>query len=150
MFRKPVVFLTSEELESKTEYGSYIRNFAAALGKKPINVDREIQLDLEKECVIDEERYRQYVENWIKIPGTPERNFWEVVADKLEKDYFQVGPSVGLRRRGRWNLLERGAGVLRVSRRFWAWIGAYRPFGWEDVAGSRGQEREGGGDRGEG
>lgn len=88
MFRKPVIFLTSDEIEEKTVYGSYIRNFAATLGKKPLNVDGRIECDLDKELVIDEERYREYFENYIKIPGTPEKPYWEVVADKIEQDYF--------------------------------------------------------------
>ncbi len=88
MYRKPVIFLTSDELEKKTVYGSFIRNFAAALGKKPINMDREIDCDPEKECVVDEQKYQEYFVNYIKIPGTPEKPFWEIVADKIEADQF--------------------------------------------------------------
>lgn len=88
MFRKPAIFLTSDEIEEKTVFGSYIRTFAATLGKKPLNVDHQIECDLDSECVIDEKRYHEYFVNYIKIPGTPEKQYWEAVADKIEKDYF--------------------------------------------------------------
>lgn len=87
MFGKPVVFLTCDEIE-KTPYGFRIGNWAATLGKRPINVDHDIPCDLERECVVNKEEYREYFINYIKIPGTPEKPYWEVVADKIEKDYF--------------------------------------------------------------
>lgn len=87
MFRKPIIFLTSDEIE-KTVYGSWVRRGAAAFGKEPINVDGEIECNLEREFTVDGDRYREYFADCIKIPGTPEMPFWEIVADKIEKDYF--------------------------------------------------------------
>ncbi|MCH7564854.1 MAG: hypothetical protein IH968_13630 [Gemmatimonadetes bacterium] len=86
MFRKPVVFLTSDEIE-KTRYGESIRNCAATLGKVPINVDRDIECsDLEREWAVDDERYQEFFVNYIKIRGTPERPYWEIVADPIESE----------------------------------------------------------------
>lgn len=87
MFRKPFLVLTCDDLE-RSEHGPGIVNFATWFGKKPINVDRETERDLDQECSVDERKYREYFIDYIKIPGTPEKPYWDVVADKIEEDYF--------------------------------------------------------------
>ena len=94
LFQKPIIFVTSDEL-GKTVHGAMISRFAESLGKAAINVDHEIELDLDRELLIDEAIYSRYTEDYIKIPGTPEKPSWEIVADKIDADYFgETGSSI--------------------------------------------------------
>jgi len=82
MYRKPLVFITMNEIE-KTVYRDLVKSFARQFGKKPINIDKKDSLNLDGELSVNEKAYSRYSCNYIKIPGTPEKPFWEIVADKI-------------------------------------------------------------------
>lgn len=85
MCRKPVLFLTSRRMERSYE-GPYIRQVAAELGKAPLSFDGPFPADIKGEIAVDEGAYAAYAENYIKVPGTPEKPLWEIAADRLSKE----------------------------------------------------------------
>lgn len=85
LYRKPIIFLISDEI-SRTTYASSIRTVAALFKKEPVNVDRDININLSSYTKIDENAYSSYRVDYIKMPGSPEKPFWDIVADEvLEK-----------------------------------------------------------------
>jgi len=84
LYKKPLIFLTSKEIKI-SYYGALIRSFAQHFNKTPINVDEDISFDLENMLAVDENRYALYRSRYIKVPGSPEKGFWNIVADNLER-----------------------------------------------------------------
>ena len=82
LYGKPIVFLTSDEIEGD-RFADHIRAFSTRLGKRPLNIDRGFPPDLAGELGVDEERYREYREDFLKTSGTPEKPSWEIVADRI-------------------------------------------------------------------
>ncbi len=83
--RKPVVILTSDELEAKPYFREHLAAAAASLGGAPFNVDRP-PYDLSGRLAMDEAAYQKYFDDYIKYPGTPEKNYWEIVADLIGRE----------------------------------------------------------------
>jgi hypothetical protein len=86
LFRKPIIFLTTDEL-SRAYEGASIEKFAAALGKRPINLDRAnlATVDWRGELKVDPERYADYRRKYIKAEGSPELPLWTIVIDHVER-----------------------------------------------------------------
>jgi hypothetical protein len=82
MFRKPLLFLTSDAL-AKAYEGPYIEAFAAQFGKRPINVDHFSTIDFKNEMIVHEPYYAAYMKNYVKRPDTPEKPFWDIFADAV-------------------------------------------------------------------
>jgi hypothetical protein len=86
LFNKPVIFVTTDELNSSAA-SKYIKNFAASLGKPVINLDGNLSdLDWPMELNIDSKKYMEYRRRYIKTDGSPEAPHWEIVIDRLEKN----------------------------------------------------------------
>jgi hypothetical protein len=84
LFNKPIVFLTTDQVEA-SEWSAVIPTFAAALGKKPVNVDRDPELvDWREAARVDAGSYAAYRRKYIKLDGSPERPYWEIVAHALD------------------------------------------------------------------
>ena len=83
LYKKPMIFITTDRLE-KTEDGDYISKFASYFRKMPINISRNSDIDLERELFVYEEGYAKYKHDFIKIEGTEEIPFWQVVANKIK------------------------------------------------------------------
>ncbi|WP_094229114.1 hypothetical protein [Methanolobus psychrotolerans] len=86
LFQKPVIFLTSDEL-NKSWYGLHIHSMAASFGKKPINVNLDVAIDLQKEFEVDSAAYMEYKSKYIKTSDSREAPFWEVFSDYLTENY---------------------------------------------------------------
>ena len=83
LYRKPLIFLTSDEINA-TNYAILINNSAGQFAKKPVNVDGDPDIYVNSnDLQVDNDIYDKYYSNFIKIPGTPEKPFWEIVADNL-------------------------------------------------------------------
>jgi len=82
MYKKPLVFLVSDQL-NLTPYGTIINNYAKYFKKSALNVDRTDNIDLTNELNVNDAAYQNYLSEYIKSPGTPEKPFWEIVADKI-------------------------------------------------------------------
>jgi hypothetical protein len=86
LFGKPIIFLTTDEL-SRAYEGASIEKVAAALGKKPINLDRADlpAVDWRGELKVDLEKYAGYRSKYIKTEGSPELPVWTIVIDHVER-----------------------------------------------------------------
>ena len=86
LFSKPAIFLTTDEL-SRAYEGRSIEQAAAALGKKPINLDRvdPRTVDWREELRVDLEKYASYRNKYVKTEGSPERPLWSIVIDQVEQ-----------------------------------------------------------------
>lgn len=85
LFRKPVIFITSSELD-KTREGAYIREMAKWFGKSPIFMDQDLEnIDWDKEFYVNEAVYDKYKENYIKMKGSEEQSYWQIVAKRIGK-----------------------------------------------------------------
>lgn len=86
LFEKPLVFFTTDELNSSYE-GKSIAAFAAEFGKSVVNIDRNLDnVDWNGELYVDSEKYSEYKKKYIKADGSPEIPFWEIVADHIESE----------------------------------------------------------------
>lgn len=82
LYRKPIIFLTMNEL-TKNYYGALITAFAAEFNKKPININQDLATDIKNELLINEDSYNRYISNYIKTPNSPEKPFWDIVANQI-------------------------------------------------------------------
>jgi len=97
LYKKPMIFVTMDRLE-KTVYGGYISKFASYFRKTPINISRNAGIDLERELFVYEEGYAKYKHDFIKIEGTEETPFWQVVVNKIKSLHSgSLSNSVNLR-----------------------------------------------------
>ena len=48
----------------------------------------EIKDHWKKNALVDEKKYQNYIETYVKQPGTPERSLWDIVIDRMESDLF--------------------------------------------------------------
>ena len=84
LFYKPVVFLTSSELDKDYE-GPYINMMAEWFGKKPIFIDRDNNIDWNFELSVPKEHYYNYRQAYIKTDHSEDLPFWQIVANRLKK-----------------------------------------------------------------
>jgi len=85
LLRKPVIFLTTAELEKEKSFSGDIKAWANSIGKKPINIDEPLTMDWKKELYVDEKIYSDYTELHIKRKGTEELNVWQILANRLNR-----------------------------------------------------------------
>tara|TARA_B100001142_G_C14344785_1_gene659475 strand:+ start:859 stop:2040 length:1182 start_codon:yes stop_codon:yes gene_type:complete len=84
LYKKPILFFTTKELDSSFRKPA-IDSLAASLNKSIYNIDSQDSFDLAFEMEVNHEIYRDFKENYIKMDGTPEVFFWEVVAKSVDK-----------------------------------------------------------------
>jgi len=80
MYRKPLIFITTNELKASFRQPA-IKAISSHFNKQPFNIDSDCEIDWKHEMEVDAEIYDQYIFNFIKKPGTPERLFWQVVGE---------------------------------------------------------------------
>ena len=95
LFEKPVIFVTTNELESLfydfAHKSESLPRFASALGKSVINLDADMDtVDWERELSFDPGKYSEYKRNYIKIDGSPELPYWDIVIGQLERDKLRL------------------------------------------------------------
>lgn len=84
LFKKPVIFVTTDELNASV-WGASIEAFACELGKSVINIDSDLDaVDWEKKLLVDMEKYALYQSKYIKVNGSPEKSFWDIVIDHID------------------------------------------------------------------
>ncbi|MEK7783941.1 MAG: hypothetical protein AAB658_00780 [Chloroflexota bacterium] len=83
LFRKPVLFITTDSLQRSQRMARSIQAMAAWLGKTPVNVDAPLNQDWKKELAVDTEAYARYREAYIKTAGSPDKPVWQIFADHL-------------------------------------------------------------------
>lgn len=80
---KPMIFVVTEDVLSHLIEDPHPQWLANTFGKTLHNLDQGLDIDFETEMRVDEEAYRTYINNYIKKTGSPERPFWEIVADRI-------------------------------------------------------------------
>jgi len=83
LFHKPIVFLTSADLD-KSFAGSYIWTMADWFGHKPVFMDSDIHIDWARELMVDEGLYQRYRRAYIKTEHSEDIPFWQIVANRLK------------------------------------------------------------------
>lgn len=84
LFNKPVLLITTTQIEEDRSHAPWINGMASWLNKTPINIDASFKLDWGKELTIDSKAYARYREAYIKKSGSPETHTWQIVADFLK------------------------------------------------------------------
>lgn len=82
LFRKPILFLTSDEINTK-RHAKSIFSFAAEFGKKPFNIDRDFRGFEPNDLKVSETLYADYQKNYIKTAISVDKPLWTIVADRL-------------------------------------------------------------------
>lgn len=84
LFRKPLVFLTSDQLDNGYMEGRMTLAMAECFGKIPINIDGNIAVDWNRELEVDEKRYEAYQEAYIKTKNSPQCFSWSILGAYLK------------------------------------------------------------------
>jgi hypothetical protein len=84
LLKKPILFLTTNEIETDKIFSEPIRTYANSLEKTVINIDTPLTIHWEKELYVDEKKYDAYIERYIKKRGTEELNTWQILANRLK------------------------------------------------------------------
>lgn len=87
IYKKPIYFISLEVIKRYKEYPVYDihESMAKSLSKKPIIIDRQLDIDWQSEMIVDLNAYRQYLDLYIKSPLAPEKNSWQIFADYASK-----------------------------------------------------------------
>jgi len=81
LYNKPILFITSNKYS--TRYKKIIHFHSLVFGNKSINVSsRSINIDTEIKA--DKILYKNYKQQYIKMPKTPEKQIWEIFADNID------------------------------------------------------------------
>ncbi len=57
---------------------------ASLLGKKPIDIEKVYEIDLERELSVNEEFYESYKNAYVKYEGAEELPVWQLFANYLK------------------------------------------------------------------
>jgi len=88
IMRKPIILVTTDEMKKST-FNHITEGFALALGKEVVNLNRiPKNFNWKSQLLIDETKYNNYIETYVKESGTPEKPLWEIVIDRIETDLF--------------------------------------------------------------
>lgn len=83
LFTKPIIFVTTDELLASPK-SKYIAKFATILGKSTINLDDNLDsVNWQREMYIDSQKYVEYKNKYIKISGSPEIPYWDIVINHI-------------------------------------------------------------------
>lgn len=86
LYGKPIIFITTDELNANNWFGKFINNYAATFGKEPINIDADLnQIDWEDALSIHRDRYEAYIDKYVKKGGTKDEHLWKIVSDFFKK-----------------------------------------------------------------
>ncbi len=84
LFYKPVIFMTSSELNRGFQGPSIIK-MAKYFGKKPIFIDKNENINWKFELTVGKNHYDNYRRDYIKTKHSEDIPFWQIVANRLKK-----------------------------------------------------------------
>ena len=89
LFKKPTIFLTSYNLR-KSWIGPRINNLAKVVNGQIINMDNDLNkpLDLQNLLKIDESKYKNYLDQYLKVPNSPDVPLWEIFTNYIKSNQF--------------------------------------------------------------
>jgi hypothetical protein len=85
LVKKPVIFLTTDELENDEFSSCHIKAYSQSIEKNPINIDESFDMDWGKELYVDEKLYEDYKHLYIKKKGTEELNSWGILTNRMKQ-----------------------------------------------------------------
>ncbi len=83
MFGKPVVVMATRNIMAHPLYRWVFASTAELLGQPLTYIDDATDADLSDAMTIDSGAYARFLEDFIKIPGTPREKYWNIVLDEL-------------------------------------------------------------------
>ncbi|EME69323.1 hypothetical protein H261_13945 [Paramagnetospirillum caucaseum] len=83
IFGKPVMQVAHRTSYEAPEQKPYFDSFAAILGQPIRFIDDPASVDLSGALDFDRGRYGQYMRDYVKRPGSPERPYWSIVLDAM-------------------------------------------------------------------
>jgi hypothetical protein len=87
LFGKPLIFVTTDELIPSIGGRSTLLT-ASMFGKTPINLDTDLRsVDWRSQLCVDTIKYAEYRNDYIKMDGSPERPFWDIVSDHFATQF---------------------------------------------------------------
>lgn len=90
MMNKPIILVTTNEIQNAfyaKPLLKLINSFATQLGKKIVNLDDISKIkNINTYLSIDKEKYKKYIENYVKTKKSPEKLLWNIVIEKIEKE----------------------------------------------------------------
>lgn len=86
LWNKPVVFLTTDELNSSSYTFNALNIFRQLFSKELLNMNDYDDMELFRQInePVDEAKYRNYKDQFIKYPGSPDHSFWEIYSNFLQ------------------------------------------------------------------
>jgi len=84
LYNKPIIFHTSNELETNVAMSTQVHSMASWLGKVPINIDNSLDLDWDSELLVNSESYLEYKESFIKKSESKNELLWETVLKEIK------------------------------------------------------------------
>jgi hypothetical protein len=84
LFKKPTLFITTDQINRN--YGSVVKTMIDYLGSPLLNLNNSMEINTEKIFNINQIGYNNYRNEFIKMDGSPEKYFWEIVHDYLCMD----------------------------------------------------------------
>ncbi len=83
LFMKPLIFLMPNKVRGGI-FEKFILNLSAEFEKPAFDINNLSAINFEKDLFINKTVYERYTVNYIKVPGTEEKPFWEVVGDEID------------------------------------------------------------------
>ena len=81
--------MTSNHL-NKTQFGPRIKNVAKIVNSKIINMDNclEKKINVQNLFKIDHDKYRNFLDQYIKVPDSPNLPIWEIFSKQIKEKEF--------------------------------------------------------------
>ncbi|UZP66751.1 hypothetical protein N1030_14195 [Desulfovibrio mangrovi] len=83
LFGKPMLFATTSQLENGYVGIRYFHKLLDAFRARALNMDVHAPDSFADFVTTPDVRYREFIEDYIKVPGTAEKPFWDAAADLL-------------------------------------------------------------------
>jgi hypothetical protein len=84
--KKPVLILTNAAFKADIGFSRCLKIIAAAFGTTPIDVDQlPYSIDWQKEFLVDERLYSNYVQQYVKKTGSKKLNSLQILANRLKQ-----------------------------------------------------------------
>lgn len=85
IYKKPWIHITHNDVLKNVENGPWVEAMARFFGRNPINLSKDYNKEMVSEhLTVDKKKYLQFKRTYIKKKGTPNRRFFQVVADYLK------------------------------------------------------------------
>ena len=70
--------------------GPRINNLAKVVNGQIINMDNDLNkpLDLQNLLKIDESKYKNYLDQYLKVPNSPDVPLWEIFTNYIKSNQF--------------------------------------------------------------